>query len=909
MSSIPSTHITSQQSGQWNQADYILNHLPIACYELDQLGVLTYINHKAEELFGLKKEEVIGQQIWNVFPELKGTDALMTISMALYNKESSSYEFFPLATPIKLCLTATPVETGAIITFTQIDNKRSDQAQLTQEQSRLKQPQSDADVRHLEQEIVKHVAELEESRQFIAEITSAVPDVISIQDVQTDELLYVNQDSLWKRSRSSIEQVLRKENNKQALEIVHPESLEEMLLFLKNRKQLAEGEIMELEYRLNDGHWIRSRTKPFKWDADGNLLQILSISTDITEQKKIEQELQDSKNLLQSVFDTSLIGMSILQAKRDENGNIRDFVIALANKELENLTGRTDLVGKLYAEEFPGIKQAGLFDLMLEVMATGRPAHLEYNYPHEKFHNWFSSMFVKLGDGLMATNLDITERKLAEDEKLKNFTLLQQSETLTKMGSWEYNLHTGAFIWSDGMYRLFNLENGVKVLPEIYLEYVTDKCRPDAERMLENLKKGDQDFEETLEINVDGHIKFIKLKATLIYNEHGLPAHVLGVDLDVTATKQAEQQILENAAMIQGIADAAPDMLYVINIRTMQMVYANKNVIALFNKTAEEIKLLGGQFFKTIIHPEDEAKFYTNIEALLHTADGEIKELTYRLLDWQGHIHWIKTRRAVYQRDNNQEPVLIIGISQDITEHVILQERNHQLQQERKEMEDRQRQEIFRVILSTQEEERRRIAESLHNGLGQTLYGVKLSLSHVKLKDSEQPESGHALAQTDHLLTDAIKESRRISHELMPSVLDDFGLKAAIEDICRQFTGEIDFKCTFNGLSRRLDKYIEIAVYRIAQEMMLNVVKHAHATTASVKVEVSSQYVLIIVEDNGIGFELNQKNRDGIGLRTVKNKVNLLDGEFSITSANSKGTRVNIRLPNYAFEQLQESSL
>jgi len=131
------------------------------------------------------------------------------------------------------------------------------------------------------------------------------------------------------------------------------------------------------------------------------------------------RELRASHDLLQSVFDTNLIAMSVMEAVRAADGTILDFRLKLVSRELARTTGRPDLVGKLYAEEYPGIREAGLFDLAVRTVATGEPQSLEYHYQHEGFDKWFASQFVKLGDGVVATNLDITERKNAEQERPK----------------------------------------------------------------------------------------------------------------------------------------------------------------------------------------------------------------------------------------------------------------------------------------------------------------------------------------------------------------------------------------------------------------------------------------------------------------------------------------------------------
>lgn len=213
-----------------------------------------------------------------------------------------------------------------------------------------------------------------------------------------------------------------------------------------------------------------------------------------------------------------------------------------------------------------------------------------------------------------------------------------------------------------------------------------------------------------------------------------------------------------------------------------------------------------------------------------------------------------------------------------------------------KQLEEQLQQQIFRAVLDTQEIERKRIAETLHNSLGQILYAAKLSLSTVnKSPMTENDKEG--LKNADKLLNDAIIESRRLSHELMPVILEDFGLKTAVEDICRKLSGKIQFKCRFKGAIKQLDKYIEVAIYRLVQELVMNVVKHSDATDALVAIEVHKTSVQVAVQDNGRGFNVVKEKRDGIGLKTIRNNVNLLKGNINITSGRGQGTIINIDIP------------
>ena len=215
-----------------------------------------------------------------------------------------------------------------------------------------------------------------------------------------------------------------------------------------------------------------------------------------------------------------------------------------------------------------------------------------------------------------------------------------------------------------------------------------------------------------------------------------------------------------------------------------------------------------------------------------------------------------------------------------------------------KKMEAVQQHELFKATLDAQEKERKRIAESLHNGLGQILYGVKLTLSDFKLKPGDTWQQNHeqVLQDTEKLLMEAINETRRMSHELIPTILEDFGLKTAIEDICRQFKHVLNFTCTFSGLPARIDQYIEIAVYRMIQELVTNIIKHSGATEASIYVEANS-HIKIIVKDNGRGFTNKTGKADGIGLKTIQGNIKMLNGTLIINSSADEGTTINITIP------------
>jgi len=205
----------------------------------------------------------------------------------------------------------------------------------------------------------------------------------------------------------------------------------------------------------------------------------------------------------------------------------------------------------------------------------------------------------------------------------------------------------------------------------------------------------------------------------------------------------------------------------------------------------------------------------------------------------------------------------------------------------------RRQQEVLSAVLATQEIERRRIAEALHNSLGQLLYATKLSLEG---RDGVSAPPRDSL----NLLEEAIRATRTISFELTPSILEDFGLRTALGELIKRIApARLPVQLLLVNLDKRLLPEVEIAVYRMVQELLNNVMKHAQATEVIVHVAREHGRIAVSVEDNGRGFEpiaLTEQPLTGIGLPGVRNRVALLGGEVIINSRLGRGTIISFEL-------------
>lgn len=233
-------------------------------------------------------------------------------------------------------------------------------------------------------------------------------------------------------------------------------------------------------------------------------------------------------------------------------------------------------------------------------------------------------------------------------------------------------------------------------------------------------------------------------------------------------------------------------------------------------------------------------------------------------------------------------------VIEDISERKRLEQVEMDLRE--KELLLQQQAEVVKATLNTQERERERIAEGLHNSLGQLLFAAQIELNKVvNLRD--QRESDAALRNARDLLYKSITECRQISHQLMPLVLHDFGLEAAIRAICKDMSGAVNFTCDILLENPKNEKYFEIVVYRLIQELMLNIGKHSEATRGQVSIQESGGEVTITVTDNGKGFDPQAVGCKGIGLSGIRNNVRLLNGRYEIRTAPGNGCVVIVHLP------------
>lgn len=291
---------------------------------------------------------------------------------------------------------------------------------------------------------------------------------------------------------------------------------------------------------------------------------------------------------------------------------------------------------------------------------------------------------------------------------------------------------------------------------------------------------------------------------------------------------------------------------------------------------------------------------------LRNTQELEVKYETERRDDKIKQLEAEQRIQRLSLRNKNLF-ILVLGIlAASIATVVVLLFRSYRhrqrLQQLRiNELETEQQLMATEAVLKGEEQERARMAKDLHDGLGGMLSGLKYSLNSVRGNLIMTPAHASAFERSLDMLDSSIGEMRRIAHNMLPEALITFGLDNALNGFCRDINSSGALKVHYESINMEeveMEQSKSITVYRIVQELMNNILKHASASGAIVQLSRAGDQLHITVEDNGAGMDQQKMERsEGIGWSNIRNRINLLNGRVDVDSEKDRGTSVFMEIP------------
>ena len=369
----------------------------------------------------------------------------------------------------------------------------------------------------------------------------------------------------------------------------------------------------------------------------------------------------------------------------------------------------------------------------------------------------------------------------------------------------------------------------------------------------------------------------------------------------IDANRALQAEILERKCVEKGLAEAERNYSRLLENSLTgiyinldgRIVFANQRFAEIYGYSREEIE--GIENLK-LVHPEDRELIE---ERRLRRLRGEELPSEYdsRGLTRDGRTIWVSRRNTLI--DYRGKPA-ILGNIVETTQRKQMEE---SLQESRKELRL-----LSAQLLTAQENERKWIAQELHDSIGQTLAAAKFSLERkTSQMDIQKAPPGILLENVLSLIQNGIDEARTIMMNLRPSILDDLGILATINWFCREFQRIYSHLLIHRDIrveEKDIPSHLKIVIFRILQEGMNNVSKHSRAKAVFLSLDKTPQTIELEIRDNGLGFSLETAPR-GLGLTSMKERAELSGGTFVLEAAGGQGTRLRASWPLFPSSSIE----
>jgi PAS domain S-box-containing protein len=491
---------------------------------------------------------------------------------------------------------------------------------------------------------------------------------------------------------------------------------------------------------------------------------------------------------------------------------------------------------------------------------------------------------------------DVTARRRAEDRLRESEERLALAVAGSREGVWDMNLETGDVVYSSRWKQMLGYEED-EIEPHVsaWERLVHPEDRRLAIEATNSLAHGGHamfEAEFRLRHKEGYYVNVLSRGYPVRRDPDGPVVRIVGTHLDLTERKQAEAALRESEERLRLAFIAAQEGVWDWNLETGAVVYSPRWIEMLGYDRSEIEPHVSA--WERLIHPDDVEKAVRLNDSLERGADTYEGE--FRLRHKAGHYVHVLSRGFPIRREPGGPVVRIVGTHFDLT-----------ARKEAEELAERQRAEQARTELLTrlvfaQEDERRRIAREMHDQFGEQLTALARRIEGLKEFAKSQPGLISVIESLEAVSRQIDRDVNHLVWQLRPTALDDLGLRAALANYVKDWSQRVRVHAELHSsglLDDRLPSEIETTLYRIAQEALTNVARHSRATSVDVILERRGDQVVLIVEDNGVGFDpaRTSSRRPGFGLLGMKERAALVGATLQIESQPGKGTTVLLRMP------------
>jgi PAS domain S-box-containing protein len=586
------------------------------------------------------------------------------------------------------------------------------------------------------------------------------------------------------------------------------------------------------------------------------------------------------------LVETSPDGILIVEGER----------IAFVNPaavDLFGTNGPDQLVGRSLAAFLAAESQAGLREHFLAWQAgrSGLPLDAKIVRPDGTIRDISVTGAPAAQEGDRAVQLivrDISEQKDRERALRESEERLALAVAGAREGVWDWNLETNAVVYSARWKQMLGYA-GEEIEPHVSawerLVHPDDISR--ADQANDSVARGERaTYEAEFRLrHKDGHYVHVLSRGFPVRREAGGPVvRIVGTHFDLTERKRAEAALRENEERLKLAFAGAQEGVWDWNLETGAVVYSTRWKEMLGYADDEIEPHIGA--WERLLHPDDVARAQQVNESVKQGASTYEGEFHLRHKD--GHYLHVLSRGYPVRREPGGPVVRIVGTHFDLTE--------------RKRAEaERARTEFLTRLVFAQEDERRRIAREMHDQFGEQLTALALRIRMLKEASAGHDDWRAHVESIEAIAQRLDKDVDTLVWELRPTALDDLGLRAALANYVQDWSSRAGVSATLHTsglLDDRLAPDAETALYRIAQEALTNVAKHARAGNVDVILERRADNVLLIIEDDGVGFDPGAAGSagQGFGLLGMQERAGLVGAMLEIESSAGKGTTVLVRM-------------
>jgi PAS domain S-box-containing protein len=479
---------------------------------------------------------------------------------------------------------------------------------------------------------------------------------------------------------------------------------------------------------------------------------------------------------------------------------------------------------------------------------------------------------------------DVTELRMAREKLAETKQRLQLAVTSGRMGIWEWDIRSDELACDDWALKLYGRTR--ESLPtRMSIEEWKAAVHPDdlvkLMQLLQSAIDGNGEYDtEFRVVHPDGNIRIMKASGIVVRDKENRPVRMIGLNRDITDRKRVEEALRESEEKYRMLFEHSP--LGILHFDKNGIVTScNDTLVKIIGSSKEHIV---GLDLSTSLKDEGmKASFAACISGEIGRNEGE-----FQLMTGAGAKSLKINYAPVFSRDGRFSGGM--AIVEDISERMRAQEALR--------ISEEQLRFLSARLLEAQEEERKRLASEIHDGLGSTLSAVKIALMNARTDLEEEgrviPSLDTSICWTQH----AIDEARGLTMDLRPSILDDFGLIVTVEWLVRrqkEIIPSVDIEKTVDIQEDDIPESLKVVIFRIMQEALHNITKYSQAELVNLTLAKEDGEIRLAIVDNGVGFDPQrafhtQDKRRGLGLISMKERAELSGGRLSIGSTPGEGT-------------------